>query len=178
MSHPILIVAAALVLFAGAIFLIKKLSAASPTDNRVRSDADYVVKPSVLSPAERSFFGVLRPLLPLGVDCLIKVRLGDVFALRKDLGTAERARAWNRIGQKHVDFLLVQSADLKPLAGIELDDSSHEREDRRQRDALVDEIFQSSKVPLLHVKVRETYNPESLSESLNAVLRRAESSST
>lgn len=176
MPQTLLIVAAALVLFAGVLLLIKKLSAASPTDARARSDADYVVQTSVLSPAERSFFGILRPLLPDGVDCLIKVRLGDVFALRKDLGAAERARAWNRIGQKHVDFLLVQSSTLKPLAGIELDDSSHEREDRRQRDALVDEIFQSCKVPLLHVKARETYNPDALQESVNKVLNRASQS--
>ncbi|MCX6953513.1 MAG: DUF2726 domain-containing protein, partial [Verrucomicrobia bacterium] len=118
-------------------------------------------------------FGVLHPLLPEGVTCLIKVRLGDVFALRKGLGLPERARAWNRIGQKHVDFLLVRSSDLKPLAGIELDDASHDKEERQQRDAFVDEVFQSSKIPLLHVKARETYQTEVLRESVGAILARA-----
>jgi len=53
------------------------------------------------------------------------------------------------INRKHVDFLLVRSNDLAPVAGIELDDSSHEEEDRQQRDVFVDEAFASAGLPLL-----------------------------
>jgi len=175
MPQSLLIVIVVLVLFFGVIVLLKKLSTATPTDRTPHSDADYEARTSLLTAAERSFFGVLQPLLPEGVTCLIKVRLGDIFTVRKGLGLPERARAWNRIGQKHVDFLLVRSSDLKPLAGIELDDASHEQEDRRQRDAFVDEVFQSGKLPLLHVKARETYAPEALRGSVSAILTRASS---
>lgn len=173
LSNPVVIVLGVLVLFGGVLLLIKKLSSAAPMDETPRSDADYEVRKSILTPAERSFFGVLQPLLPEDVSCLIKVSLGEVFTLREDLGFAERLRASSRIGQKHVDFLLVRASDLKPLAGIALDAASPDADATPERDAVVDEVFQSCKVPLLHVKARATYNFEALRESVTAVLLRA-----
>ncbi len=91
-----------------------------------------------------------------------KVRLGALFVTRKGLQPAQRTRAWNRINQKHVDFLLVKITDFSPVAGIELDDGSHDAEDRKTRDAFVDEVFRSCGVPLLHVPAQPAYNPHEL----------------
>jgi uncharacterized tellurite resistance protein B-like protein len=125
----------------------------------------------VLSPAERSFLGVLQQVLPEDVNVLPKVRLGDVFVTRSGLTNSERASAWNRINQKHVDFLLVKKADLAPIAGIELDDRSHEREERKQRDAFVDEVFGANAVPLLHLKARTSYALAELRSQVSSLLR-------
>jgi len=38
---------------------------------------------------------------------------------------------------------------MRPRVGIELDDSSHAREERQARDAFVQRVFQASGLPLL-----------------------------
>lgn len=40
---------------------------------------------------------------------------------------------------------------LEPVLAIELDEKSHQRKDRKDRDAFVDQVFQAAALPLLHV---------------------------
>jgi hypothetical protein len=158
-----------LLIFVAAVMLARKASGAA-SDPAATAGADYQVRPAVLSAAERSFLGVLEPLLPEGVGYLVKIRLGDVFVTRKGLTASRRTSAWNRINQKHVDFLLVNTTELKPLAGIELDDSSHAEDRRKTRDAFVDDVFRSCGLPLLHVTAQTTYNPTDLRTKVAALL--------
>jgi hypothetical protein len=60
----------------------------------------------------------------------------------------------------------VRSSDLAPLVGIELDDRSHEAEDRQARDAFVDRVFASASLPLLHVPVQKGYDLAELKAKL------------
>ena len=93
-----------------------------------------------------------------------------MFKPRKGLSPSLRTRAGNRINQKHVDFLLVRTTDLAPVAGVELDDSSHERADRKKRDVFVDEVFRTCKLPLLHVPAQASYNTAELRASISATI--------
>ncbi|MDD3179826.1 MAG: DUF2726 domain-containing protein [Opitutaceae bacterium] len=131
----------------------------------------YYLKKSLFTPAERSFLGVLEPQLPSGVRLFGKVRLEDILGVKSGLERGERQAARNRINRKHVDFLLVRASDLAPLAGIELDDSSHEEEERQQRDKFVDSAFASAGLPLLHVPVQKSYNPADLKAELASLLK-------
>jgi hypothetical protein len=130
----------------------------------------YYLRKSLFSPAERSFLGVLEPNLPPGVRVFGKVRLEDILGVKAGLERGERQAARNRINRKHVDFLLVRSTDLAPVAGIELDDSSHEEEDRQQRDDFVDSVFASAGLPLLHIPAQKAYNPADLRAKVAAAL--------
>ncbi len=149
--------------------VVKKRGRAPGVDQAV-----YAAAKSVLTPAERSFVGVLEPVLPEGVGLLIKIRLADVFETRPGLAPAARATAFNRISAKHVDFLLVRASDVAPLVGIELDDSSHAAERRKARDGFVDEVFRSCGVPLLRVPAKATYNPTELRADLESVLAKTD----
>jgi hypothetical protein len=122
----------------------------------------YYLRKTLFTAAERSFLGVLERALPPGVRVFGKVRLADIFGVQSGLDASSRQSARNRIDRKHVDFLLVRVDDLAPLAGIELDDKSHEREERQQRDASVDEVFSEAGLPLLHVPAQQTYDPTDL----------------
>ena len=130
----------------------------------------YYAKKSLFTPAERSFLSVLEAVLSSDVRVFGKVRLEDVIGVKSGLERDERQAARNRITSKHVDFLLVRARDLAPLAGIELDDSSHEREDRRQRDEFVDAAFASANLPLLHVTVKKSYDPAELEAAIDKLL--------
>ena len=48
----------------------------------------------------------------------------------------------NKVQAKHVDFVLCDK-DLHIKAILELDDSSHDKADRQERDKFLDEIFAS-----------------------------------
>ena len=58
---------------------------------------------------------------------------------------------FNRIKAKHTDFILCDPEDLDVLAGVELDDPSHERPERIERDEFVDGVYQAAGIPLIHV---------------------------
>lgn len=73
---------------------------------------------------------------------------------------------WNKINLKHVDFLICDDETLKPLLGIELDDSTHERKDGQLRDQFVDQVFETANLPLIHIKVKRDYAISDLHENL------------
>jgi hypothetical protein len=56
-----------------------------------------------------------------------------------------------------------------PFGGIELDNSSHVAEARKQRDQFVNGVFKAGGLPLLHVPARVTYNPGELREQISAL---------
>ncbi|GAB4440645.1 MAG: hypothetical protein Kow00120_08870 [Anaerolineae bacterium] len=112
-----------------------------------------------LNSAELSFYSVLKRAVGDQVAICPKVRLGDIVHTN-DLSTL------NRINRKHVDYLLCDAASMRPLVGIELDDSSHERSDRKQRDEIVDGAFKAAGLPLRHMRVGRGYKLAELTASL------------
>ena len=121
----------------------------------------FHLRDDFLSPAELSFFQVLRSVTGQQVVVCAKVSLGDLFFAQA--GDARKNRAvTNRIDRKHVDFLLCEARTMRPMLGIELDDRSHERPDRKARDELVEGVFAAAKLPLLRVPVRQGYSPTEL----------------
>jgi hypothetical protein len=42
--------------------------------------------------------------------------------------------------------------------GIELDDKSHQKIDRLERDEFVDEVFKAAKLPLVRIPVKQSYS--------------------
>lgn len=116
----------------------------------------YEVRRHFLSPAELSFFHVLQGAVRDRAFISTKVNLADIFwvnaANRSNFMTFR-----NKVDRKHVDFLLCDRATMQPILGIELDDKSHEREDRQVRDAFVDYVFKAARLPLLHVPARRAY---------------------
>jgi predicted RNA-binding Zn-ribbon protein involved in translation (DUF1610 family) len=125
----------------------------------------YLVRGDFLSPAEQSFYLVLKSVVSDWALICPKVALGDLFyAKSKD---PSRYRTFtNRIDRKHVDFLLCDPKTVQPIVGIELDDKSHQRNDRRARDEFVEMVFVAAKLPLVRVPVRQSYSASELSSLL------------
>jgi hypothetical protein len=121
----------------------------------------YHLRDHFLSPAELSFYGVLRTAINGRATICTKVGLRDVFYVKKDDPSRYRIYT-NKIDRKHVDFLLCDSTTMQPLVGIELDDKSHQRADRQERDAFVDEVFNAAGLPLVHIPVRRAYRTEDI----------------
>ncbi len=68
-------------------------------------------------------------------------------------------------------FLLCRSDTLEPVLVVELDDASHDRPDRRERDGFVDELFASVELPILHLRARKSYEPHEIRRQIEEALR-------
>lgn len=124
----------------------------------------YYKRPVLLSPAERSFLGVLEMIELPGTRFVTKVRLADVFDVDRGVSRSSRTRALNLITSKHIDFLLVRSCDFVPLLAIELDDRSHLNRERMSRDAFVETLFTRTNLPLLRFSAKVSYNQKVLAQ--------------
>lgn len=129
----------------------------------------YLKRDFLLTEAERKFYLVLSEII--GNDYLIfsKVRMADLLYLPK-MNSSDYYHYQNKIQSKHVDFLICDKENIRPLLVIELDDSSHLKVDRVLRDTLVDKIFESAQMPILHIKNSTAYDKANLSSQIKATL--------
>jgi hypothetical protein len=123
--------------------------------------------------AERSFLGVLDRAVAGQLRVFAKVRLIDVLKVRSGTARSEFVRAKNQIVAKHVDFVLCSPDDLRVVAVLELDDSSHDAPRARRRDGLVDEACAAARIPVHRFAARHGYSPHDLRDQLAWLLTAA-----
>ncbi len=99
---------------------------------------------------EKDAYTKLKPIAEeLGYTVFAKVRLLDLLEPVK--GNPKYKTYLYKVQAKHVDFVLCD-AKLVARIIIELDDSSHDTEKRKERDAFVDEVVQSVGYKIIHVR--------------------------
>lgn len=140
-----------------------------------RADYAYLLRDDFLSPAEANLLRVLRDIAGDWALVCPKVRLADlVYTPRQE----DRQAALNRVSRKHLDFVLCDAATLRPALAIELDDRSHARDDRRERDAFVDRVLDSVGLPLVRVPAQRSYDTRALAATLAAARASAQVASS
>jgi Protein of unknown function (DUF2726) len=113
------------------------------------SSFSYKCKPYFFTRSENEFFGLLqRTLEGRNVVIFPKVRVADVLE-----STSGGLAGFNRISQKHIDYLVVSLPNFQPIMAIELDGKSHGSESQQKRDAVKDQTFKSAGMPLVRVPV-------------------------
>jgi very-short-patch-repair endonuclease/predicted RNA-binding Zn-ribbon protein involved in translation (DUF1610 family) len=130
----------------------------------------YEKQPSLFTPAERSFLGVLEQAIGNEFRIMGKVRLGDIVKVKAGLNGKERQSAFNKIQSKHVDFIACDPNDLSIQFAVELDDKSHEREDRQDRDTFVDKVMEAAGIPIIHFQAKRSYVVQEVRDTLVAKL--------
>lgn len=129
----------------------------------------YYVRERLVTKAELRFYKALQKAVQDDFEIFAMVRLADLFRVESE---TRNKRSWvGKILAKHCDFVLCDPGDLKPRMGIELDDRSHQRADRKERDEFVDEAFESAGLPLLRVPVQAKYLSREIREWIDSRLR-------
>jgi hypothetical protein len=123
---------------------------------------------SLLTPAEQLFYRNLDLAINGRLQILCKVRLADLLQVSSN-DSKERHRLFRKIAAKHIDFLLVEPGKLEPILAIELDDASHDRANRKQRDRFLDELFGIVEFPLLRVRAAASYSPRQILRAIEEV---------
>lgn len=101
----------------------------------------YMKKQHIMTKYERYFYRRLHHMFGKHYLIFPQIHLDDLFDHRK-IGQNWRG-ALSTIQRKSVDFVIC-STDCRILLAIELDDASHENEDRMKRDKLVDHLFEQA----------------------------------
>ncbi len=118
----------------------------------------YVKQESIFTKSELKFYHVLQNAIGDNYALFAKVRFADVIKPRPGLSNKEWGRAFAKIKAKHIDFALCYKDDLSFACMIELDDRSHERQDRIDRDLFVDNALFSAGIPIVHIKTAKHYD--------------------
>lgn len=94
----------------------------------------------ILTKNEYYFYKRLKEIAnQYNLQILTKIRLADLIEVNKGLSPSDWGRYFAKIKSKHIDFALAD--DMKIILLIELDDSSHYKIDRQERDIFVNEAL-------------------------------------
>ena len=153
----------------GCLGILLKMFGVTAGSPAINSEAlPYRQCDNFLSAAELAFFQVLKQVAGDRFYVCAKVRISDLLYVvnrRNNMGHA------NRIDRKHVDFVLCDPNTMQPVLVVELDDASHQRKDRQERDELVDAAFGAAELPILHVVCRQRYRVEDLKQQIKAAFK-------
>lgn len=117
-----------------------------------------------LTDDEQKLFIRLMEALPINV-ILAQVSMQALIGIKPNPN--ERTQR-NKIDRKYVDFVICRP-DFSVEAVIELDDSTHERPDRKKSDAVKDVAFSAVNCPLIRFHVRHMPSVEEIREAIHKV---------
>lgn len=152
-----------------AVVVAAKLKKSIRVSTPAAEELPYVMKDSLLTPAERSFYGVLTLAVESRYEIHSKVRVADVLEPSQSGDRSSWQKAFNKISAKHFDFVLCNPDSLSVEAVVELNDSSHKRSKRAQRDEFLKSICKSAGLHLLFFGAKSSYSVTDLRDALNSI---------
>lgn len=115
----------------------------------------YYLKKSIVTPVERWMYKIMIEEIPNDYFVAPKVGMKDFIGISKG---PEHLKHFRHIAQKHIDFLICKKEDLSPILGIEIDDNSHQKPDRKERDQEVNQIYNAVGFKMIHIPTKITEN--------------------
>ena len=109
----------------------------------------------LLTQNELKFYRILRQITnKLGYSLFCQVSLYEIIK-------AIEYKDFNKIRSKTIDFVITQE-NCKILMCIELDDITHQRKNRIERDNFINKLFEDLEIKLIRIPVQNFYNMEQL----------------
>ena len=136
-----------IVLIIIAIILLKRYSPEIFLDQKSKALYNYKRKDFLMSRAEHEFFDILVDITKDQYYVFPQIHLSTILD-NKVVGQNWKG-AFRHIDEKSVDYVICDKAYIKPLLAIELDDRTHERENRKIRDGEVERILSDANLLLL-----------------------------
>ena len=138
---------------------------------RKKAPLKYKRVQNLFTPSERKFYHLLQEVLPPKTVLFAKVRAADVILPESAKDRSRWRSAFNRVACKHFDYV-VCNEKLEILCAIELDDASHNKEERRERDIFLNWACKSAGVPLLRIPLQKEYDKKGLQRTIERACKR------
>src|SRR5690606_2033972 len=164
------ILAGAIAVFGLALGGINTLVEGSDAAVRVsnKPSYNYTKKKYFLTKSEKDFYDNL--MSRIGNECVIFAQVHLSSILDHQVKGQSWKAALSHIQRKSVDFLICDKRYLSPLLVIELDDTSHSRPDRMERDEIVNNLLRASGTPCLRVSYQEASNIDQVASEIRKYL--------
>ncbi len=134
---------------------------------------NYKRKSCILTQTENDFYAQLCSALNqagLGVIVWPQVNVSSIIeSVGKD--SQQRMKAFNRICRKSVDYVIVNKRTRETILCIELDDYTHNRNSRKERDNFINSIFNNVGIPLFRIKAEPNYNFNEIVSAVKQILK-------
>jgi hypothetical protein len=132
----------------------------------------YTKKEFLMTRAEHEFFDILVSIISNNFNnqyyIFPQVHISE-FLEHKIKGQSWKG-AFSHINGKSVDFVLCDKNYIKPILAIELDDRTHDRPDRVDRDEEVERVLKEAHLPLLRFPSRSKFDENEIVRQINNVL--------
>lgn len=129
---------------------IKQTEDSNDNNNQIKkSQYKYYAKSYVMTSRENECFKTLNEIFSSKWFVVPQVHLSALLDYRV------KGQNWNaafrHINGKSVDFVLIGKESYKVICAIELDDSTHSKRDRMERDAEIERMFKGARIPLARI---------------------------
>lgn len=137
--------------------ILKKIFFIKDEENQQKniSNNSYTKKEYLLTPTELKFYKVLKQVTD-EMNFIICPQVA-IYEIVK----SQNHKSFNKISRKTIDFVITEP-NLKIKCCIELDDYTHNRQKRIERDNFLNNLFKNVGIKLIRVKVQQYYNIEEL----------------
>lgn len=116
------------------------------------------IKSNLLTVNELIFYKKIKPICDkYNLHIIAKTRLADIIKVENVISEYERNKYFRKIMAKHIDFILCDPVDLRPIVCIELDDKSHEKNDRVESDKFKNNLLNLVGYKLIRVKQNDDF---------------------
>ena len=127
----------------------------------------YRPKRYIITKNELNFYKILIEVAKeLNLVVFAQVSLYNILQTKRELDYKTKESYFKRIASKSIDFVLADPNNCRIKLCIELDDSTHNRQDRIKRDKFINELFKELEINLLRYPVYNTYYKETLKKQI------------
>ena len=148
---------------------IKQAEDSNENNSQIKkSQYKYYAKSYVMTSRENECFKILNEIFSSKWFVVPQVHLSALLDYRV------KGQNWNaafrHINGKSVDFVLIGKESYRVICAIELDDSTHNKPERKERDVEIERIFNQAKIPLARISKFEAMTKAELAKVITDVI--------
>lgn len=126
----------------------------------------YNLNKSLVTEAEQEFLKVLEEVVGDSYRIVPQVPLSGIVKPKDSNSHYTNYHDFNKISAKKIDFVLYNKETWAPVLAIELDDRSHLKWKRTQRDMFVNELMEGVGLSILHIRTSYVYDHKELRQEI------------
>lgn len=135
--------------------------------NKINYKEIYKPKRYVITLNELNFYSILIDIVKeLDMILFSQVALYNIIETK-----GNNQAAFNKIRSKTIDFVIVDKNNCRIKLCIELDDNTHKKQNRIERDKFVNQLFNDLNINLIRFKVSNYYNKEALKKRIQESMK-------